>query len=163
MPRVRQGGLAGKERKTHVRTRASRSHSQQLINDFFEPDPDTVRSQRDIPVRGRSEFLPSLTYHNGAGSARAPQQLELPLASTGKSTPSDGQAGVQPPAAERSTAEATPGTREPSTVPFPRQVLRRLESSKQTKPFTASGFLLGCALGSAAAAMILLVIRVTIG
>ena len=74
-------GLTGKERKIRRRNRASRFYQDQLIAEYYhETDQDTPEHRR-IPIRHRSEFLPSV--HDAERSAMhiGNTQMELPLRS----------------------------------------------------------------------------------
>ena len=78
MEAVKRGGLSGKARKVHYRSRAARLYAQQLIDEYIEPVPQPRDRHRSIPIRGRGEFLASVaqTWHAPAASRNT--QLELP-------------------------------------------------------------------------------------
>lgn len=57
MRKERRGGLSGKARKACYRRRAARLHSGQLIDELLEPQ---AADKRYVPIRGRSDFLPSV-------------------------------------------------------------------------------------------------------
>jgi len=166
---INYGGLAGKARRMHVRESADRWFSNQLIADYYEPDEDQRPAIRAIPIRSRSEFVPSAMSFS-AGEAAVDRQLDLPL--------NDGNAILPPqrlddqaltPAADVDRAAAGP-----ITIPFQRPSRRGsfsplpLDWSKgsrprRTSPFTLRGFMTGFAVGSAAAAVLLLFVSAAIG
>jgi len=62
MQATRLGGLNGKARTLRSRNRASRLYTQQLLEEYFGPDPADRWTGRNIPIRSRSDFLPAVTY-----------------------------------------------------------------------------------------------------
>ena len=128
-------GLSGKARRVHHRKRAERLNSQQMIEETLNPTMQDT-PHRHIPIRGRRRFLPSIAYMGKVVPVGTGRQLELPLASADRTR-----------TAARSTGL---GFKPP-------------EQLEATHRFTVGGFLLGCAMGSAAAAMVLLVVQVTVG
>ena len=70
-------GLIGKERKIRQRNRVSRFYQDQLIAEYFNKSQDMPR-QRRIPIRHRSEFLPTAL---NVRRKNIGQQMELPLES----------------------------------------------------------------------------------
>ena len=158
MEDTRYYGLAGKARRARDLTRATRMYSQQMIEEYLYPEPDTWRPARYIPIRGRSEFLPSAAFFSEDQDAPTQGQLELPLLAAGparESAPPDQTV-------ERSSAVKV------ADDPRRDSVIRPLKSpyqptpqrkQQQQSPFSPGGFLFGCALGSAAAAMVLLVVQ----
>jgi len=159
MENTRYNGLAGKARRTRYLNRARRMYAQQMIEEYLYPEPDAWQTQRLIPIRGRAEFFPSAAFMGDEREARIQQQLELPLIAAGAAR--EGTLADQ--AVERSTA-VSDGPRRDSVIrplkapfqPTPRQ-------KQKQSPFTPGGFLFGCALGSAAAAMVLLVVQLAVG
>lgn len=152
MEDARYNGLAGKARRARDLNRVTRMNAQQMIDEYLYPDSDTQQPERYIPIRGRSDFLPSAASISDEQAAPTQQQLELPLTTAGA-------------AAERSTSvDVADEPRRDSVIrplrtPFePRQRRKQKQS-----PFTPGGFLFGCALGSAAAAMVLLVVQLAVG
>ena len=151
MPSVNTGGLSGKARYVRYRNRASRLHSRHLMDeydDYVSPPPDRHPAE-SIPIRGRADFLPSVAHTDQA-------QLELPL---------------QAAKAEVKAADATKvQDATDRVIRFPRS--KRENVSIPLKPptqfrrkatFTWRGFFTGCAMGGAAAAAFLLVIRTVVG
>lgn len=70
-------GLIGKERKIRQRNRVSRFFQDQLVADFYNKSDDKPRPRR-IPIRHRSEFLPTAL---NAKRKNIESQMELPLES----------------------------------------------------------------------------------
>ncbi len=161
MEEARPGGLSGKARHVRCRNRAARMQADELVNEYLESTMTSPGRRRTIPIRGRSEFLPSIAQAQAASAAGRDAQLELPLASTKE------PGKVQPAAADTATVPKT-ASKPPVDV-----VIRFPRSSKPTAPlrlkppthyrrkseFTIGGFLAGCAMGSAAAALLLLVVQ----
>jgi len=147
--------LAGKARKNHVRSRAARLYARQWIEEsLYEDEEDTT--ERSIPIRGRREFLPTVT-HASTASMNEDNQLELPLGS---------RSGGEEPVRTAASAKPAPSGAD-KVIRFPTR--STLPAGMPFKPpvqfhsrarFTIGGFLLGCAMGSAAAAALLLVVRV---
>jgi len=161
MENTRYNGLAGKARRARDLNRATRMYAQQMIDEYLYPDPKPLRPQRYIPIRSRSEFLPSAAFISEDQDAPIQRQLELPLIAGGaarKSTTPD-------PSRERSTAVGVADEPRRDSVIRPlRASFQPVQRRKQKQsPFTPGGFLFGCALGSAAAAMVLLVVQLAVG
>lgn len=170
MQAVKHGRISGKARRVRHRNRAARLYTQQMIDEHFEPGDATTTSDRYIPIRGRSDFLPSVTQHDGLFPAGADSQLELPL-----TTGSSDKSVTRPAQPHRSDLEQKPDTTADAAIRFPRDERRtdefdprRLDpggarGGKPAGTFTIGGFLVGCAIGSAAAALVLLVVQTAIG
>jgi len=150
-------GLAGKARRARDLSRASRMHAQQIIDEYLYPESDAWRPQRFIPIRGRSEFLPSAAFIREEPSTLTHRQLELPLAAAAVATlPSHDETTP-----ERTLPEPVVQPRD-SVIRPPRTPFRPIQRRKPSSPFTPGGFLFGCALGSAAAAVVLLVVQLAV-
>ena len=155
-------GLAGKARRTHYRSRATRLYAQQLIDEYLDPDSEhsTIPRDRPIPIGHRREFLPSAipVYRDTLGN-----QLELPL--TDAETITDGTIRIVP---KQKTTSATALGRSTNgkTVRHvgkqiqPGSYAGALTKRASGRTFTLRGFLCGCAVGSAAAAIVLLLLQV---
>jgi hypothetical protein len=137
-----------------------------MIEDYLEPDAVEMQRSRCVPIRARSDFLPSVVQFWDAQESERTVQFELPLAVTAQISPAvppitEGQTTPSP-TPER-VADAVirfPRTPEPCAKPSlkpPQQFRRRKER------FTVGGFLVGCAMGSAAAALVLLVVQTVVG
>ncbi len=161
MENTRYNGLAGKARRARDLNRVTRMYAQQMIDEYLYPDPDPVRPERYIPIRGRSEFLPSAAFICEDQDAPAQRQLELPLSAAATARESS------PPdlTVKRSTAvEVADEPLRDSVIRPLRAAFPPMQRRKQKQsPFTPGGFLFGCALGSAAAAMLLLVVQLAVG
>jgi len=161
MENTRYNGLAGKARRTRDRNRATRMYSQQMIEEYLYPEPDTWHPERYIPIRSRSEFFPSAAFFSDDQDMPTQRQLELPLIAASASR----EGGLPDQTLSRSAAvEAADEPRRDSVIrplkaPFQPTPHRKQKQS----PFTPGGFLFGCALGSAAAAMVLLVVQIAVG
>jgi hypothetical protein len=123
-----------------------------MIHEFLEPVEDQSDNMRYIPIRGRKEFLPSVASMGIAGSAPDDPQLELPLA---QAQPSERTAASETDRIIRFPRKDQ--VNPPLPIKPPEQLGRRTR-----RPFTVSGFLMGCVLGSAAAAVLLLLVRIVI-
>ncbi len=166
MERVWQGGLSGKARQVRYRNRVARLHAQQMITEYLESDPLVQRHDRYIPIRGRNEFLPSVAQVTTSTPQPVQQQLELPFKRRDKTDNADRSATTERTTPLRETETATdtvirfPRTaKETSALPLkpPQQFGQRREK------FTIGGFLVGCAMGSAAAVLALLVLQTVVG
>ncbi len=147
MQAERRGGLSGKARKARYRHRAARLHSNKLIEDYMEPETSQRAAKQHVPIRGRGEFLPSVAYIGNVSETN--QQLELPLDRTEeRRTPTD--RSIRFP--EDRTKTFDPRALEPAGD----------ERGGKLGDFTLRGFVMGCAMGSAAAALLLLVAHTTI-
>ena len=128
-----------------------------MIAEYLDPDPDpaALRHERSIPIGHRREFLPSAVpaYEDGMGS-----QLELPL--TDAESIVDGAIRVTPTAKTASARSKNGKTVRPHRHDA---LAKSLESApgklESCQPFTLRGFLCGCAVGGAAAAMVLLLLH----
>ncbi len=156
-------GLSGKARRVHHRNCAERLSSRQMIEEFLDPKPQDP-PPRHIPIRGRRSFLPSIVHMRTTVAAEIGRQLELPLAAVENASTTVRSGGTAQPASERkivAQADATlrfPHVGKPTAGP----AFKPLEQLEAGQRFTVGGFLLGCAMGSAAAAMVLLVVQTTI-
>jgi hypothetical protein len=110
----------------------------------LEPNPVELRRERHIPIRSRNEFLPCVAHTvlpemNQRTAGTGDTQLELP--------PTNEDEAI------RFAHAAKPATD---------RVLARPDHSGRKLTFTLRGFILGCAMGSAAAALVLLILYATI-
>ena len=69
-------GLIGKERKIRQRNRVSRFYQDQLITEYLYGTDQKIPQPRRIPIRHRSEFLPTAL---NVKRKNIEQQMELPL------------------------------------------------------------------------------------
>ncbi len=158
MENTRYNGLAGKARRARNLHRASRIYAQQMIDEYLYPELETTRPERVIPIRSRHEFLPSAAFFREETSQPAKRQLELSLAGGTSST-------------KRSLPEPLIGILKFTDAVKRDSVIRPRKAPTQStpqrtqkeSPFTPRGFFFGCALGSAAAAVVLLVVQIAVG
>jgi len=166
MQAVKHGGLSGKARQVRCRNRAARLYQQQLIHEHLEPDTVGAGRHRYIPISGRNEFLPSVGGTGVTTGRTRETQLELALTTAKKvgrgDRPADTARTAPQPKAEpaadtviRFPRKARPGAR--PILKLPEEFRRRRER------FTIGGFLVGCAMGSAAASLVLLVVHAAVG
>lgn len=169
MQAVKHGGLSGKARRARARNRAARLYASQLIVEYLEPDSGERHRGRYIPIRGRNVFFPSVTHSSIAQTepmetVQSATRLELPPATDDKRQKID-----LPPDAGRATPGREPEPGRDAAIGFSRAA--KPGNSPVTEPvgtfdrrqnFTLSGFFLGCAMGGAAAALVLLVLQTAI-
>ena len=154
-------GLAGKARRSRHRSRASRLHHQHLIEEYLGESERLLESGRDRPIRigHRPEFLPSAELGPDDSAAG---QLDLPL-----TTPEaiDGDAVITVPqkkSANLAALEAATIATQPSPALPVRDGRTVADTGSTADEFSLRGILVGCAMGSAAAAMILMMFRILI-
>ena len=152
MENTRYNGLSGKARRARDLNRVTRMYAQQMIDEYLYPDSDTWRPERYVPIRSRSVFLPSVASISDDQDASTQRQLELSLTTAGV-------AGVRSTGAKVADETRRDFVIRPQRIPVQSKQLRKQKQS----PFTPGGFLFGCALGSAAAAMVLLVVQLAVG
>jgi len=178
----RFGGLQGKARHDRFRKRARQLHSQRLIEEFVDPEKQQQRTPRHIPIKHRAEFVPSAPVMGSKYGTGTEQELELVYSTESESCNVDGglfdgaYALVPPDSQDHSaiTFSASTGTGrrdqdDTSVEPAERDALfgdRRKETGlgegdrSAIESFTARGFAFGCAIGTAAAAVLLMMVRV---
>lgn len=166
MQAVKHGGLSGKARQLHCRNRATRLYQQQLIHEYLEPDTVGAGRHRFIPIRGRNEFLPSVAGTGVTTGRTREMQLGLGLTTAKKAgkgdRPADTARTIPRPKVEPAPDAVIrfPRTARPGASP----VLKLPEEFGRTRErFTIGGFLIGCAMGSAAASLVLLVMHALVG
>lgn len=157
MPTAKRGGLSGKARKVRYRNRAARLHTREMINEYFEPVAMRSNAGRFVPIRSRSEFLPSVAHADRLHDATG--QLELPLTENDKSPAQQSRPSRTDDRVIRFRRNTNkPASRDPRTFRFGAFGARRAG-----RDFTLRGFLVGCAMGSAAATLVLLVVHTAVG
>lgn len=181
----RCGGLHGKARYSRFRNRAWRLHSQQLIEEFVEPAGTPDKNTRRIPIKRRAEFVPSAPVLGSEYGVGTEQELELVYTTDAR------EQSVQVGLFDQAFALVSPTSKEDAAITFSRsQSELRTEPNKpgvqrserkaligstpQDSPtkaetgspsvesFTARGFVFGCALGTAVAAVLLMMVRAVI-
>lgn len=169
MEATHRGGLCGKARNNRHRRRVERMHAQQMLEEYFgeEEDEIEVRS-RHVPVRGRAEFLPTLdSWSRDDQTIETGSQLELTL--TAESSPRErASSECLVLAADESASKAdvttcTTDATKPIVIPSPywarpRPAFQPRGGREAARTFDLRRFAYGCALGSAAAAAILLLV-----
>lgn len=180
------GGYSGKARKNRDRSRAARFDVQHMLDEFSDLNDGDEKHDRFIPIGRRSEFLPTV-MESSERSDETRQQVDLPLTSPRDAAESHKEIAGSAPDVIRMNRRDTSGGQEGtcgstcgpkptaviSTRPAPRLVPHspeprtRPKSSITVNPLgdllkRTGGLMYGCAIGSAAAAMILLVLRVAI-
>lgn len=156
------GGLSGKARRERGRHRAARLFGTQLVDEYLDDGPPLVGGRRwsgSIPIKGRAEFLPTVTASNRRrkkrrGSRRGGSQLELPYSSGDHVLPLS-----QP---EMQTVLGAP-IRFPLATEGRQTPGAEAAEARGTAPLSFRGFLLGCAMGTAAAVVMLLMVRTAVG
>jgi hypothetical protein len=167
--RDRRGGLHGKARKNHRKNRAWRLQSQQMIEEFVAPKVESHDRPRQVPIRRRAEFVPSAPVLGSEYGVGRDDELELVYATgseDGSGIFDDAYALVSESSESESAIKFAPSD---ATVDRDeREALMKYDSAEMLAPgrvarhsesFTAQGFALGCALGTAAAAMLLVMVR----
>ncbi len=154
------GALTGKARRTRHRGRAARLYSQQLIDDYVDPDPGPsfIRLQRRIPIRHRSEFLSPAG--DGTGDY-IDSQLELTFPEVQASTATEGRTESSA-SSPTNDHRSMPDGERMSVAPLgsrPRDPAERTCPMDATEGLNLSGFACGCMVGGAAAAVVLLILQ----
>lgn len=155
----------GKARHVHHRSRSARLQARGAIHEFLEPEPDLgyIQVERSIPIRRRNDFLQGVAIGNdGLGKAgkgddstggRSGPQLELTFHGEERRVEEPFvTAGAREPLREKLSIESS-------------SAVGRSEAEQRANrngAFTVGGFVYGCALGSAAAAAILMVVQLAV-
>ncbi len=151
-------GLAGKARRSRHRSRASRLHHQHLIEEYLGDSERLLDSGSDRPIRigHRPEFLPSAELGPDDSAAG---QLDLPLT---EHEAIEGAAVItipkEKPANLAALKAATIATQPSPALPV-HKANTVADTGSTADEFSIRGLLVGCAVGTAAAAMVLIVIR----
>ncbi len=169
MQTTKLSGLNGKARTLRQRDRASRLHAQQLLEEYFDPDSVADRRDRYIPIRSRSEFLPAVAVwrdernEDDRGFAQG-VQFELPL-NADAPTPADScDAGVKVAATQATPVEVRHvNEKPPMGWARPKVSFQPVSRRNPRGSFDPKRFLYGCLLGSAAAAVVLLMVSAVFG
>ncbi len=153
-------GLSGKARRVRNRSRAARLHSNRLIQEYLLPEDDDRPADRFIPIGRRDEFFPSVVHIDApqarlAQTASSTMQLDLPVDAA------DAERIVAGPERKPVLDAAIRFPRGTATTAGP--VFKPVGMFEERRVFTLGGFLFGCALGSAAASFLLLVLRTAAG
>ncbi len=192
MQDTKTGGLAGKSRRNRVMKRASRRHTEDLLAEYYDADVEDERTRSipikrcsaywergaddtgrrgvsgvqdglvvDRPPRGKRRGDREVVWLSSSGAAPKSKLIDeslLTLVKPMPTTPSakpDRVIRFKPKRAARASA--------PSALPFPEEWRPPMAYRSRRRPGSFGGFAYGCLLGSAAAAVMLLIIRVVIG
>ena len=170
MQATQRGGLTGKARSNRLRNRVQRMQAQQMLDEYFEIE-DFEISPRPVPLRGRAEFLPTVNNWTQEEVAfETGDQLEFSVKAI--ESVSDTQES-QLPSEQDGLAQAedtVPETAPPATLtvipaPYwarPRSTFQPQGGRNVDRNFDFRRFVYGCALGTAAAAAILLVVSTVV-
>ena len=178
------GGLAGKARKVHQRDQAERLFADQLIDEYLEPKSPSKTPRRHVPIRKRSDFLPTYLADDDLSESGTGGQLawgwtegeksvrrgRRVVWSTSQRERSE-RSGIRFPEQARISSNSNDESSSPSPViRMPRRSGSRMPLgwSQQPQPqnrdrLTWRGFITGCAIGGAAAAFVLTVLSATFG
>lgn len=151
MRAIGRGGVYGKARIVRDRRRSEQEHADRMVYEYLtEPitgPPRRRPARRPVPIRGLREFLPSVAFVGGPNTVRTRSYPSLPEVDPNRK-----------PGRELRVATRGSHTR-PSRAPLrPRQTTNRTPRSCDSETFSLGRFLAGCAVGSAAAALVLLVV-----
>ena len=175
MQATQRGGLTGKARSNRHRNRVQRMRAQQMLDEYFETE-DYEEAPRHVPLRGRAEFLPTIDSWTQEDAPFATgDQLEFTVQAIEgtNNTQSNNDLDLlfhaeqdAPECVENLSFEKAP----PATVtiipaPYwarPRSSFQPQGGRKVERTFDLRRFVYGCALGSAAAAAILLAVSTVV-
>jgi len=169
MQATKLGGLNGKARTLRLRDRASRLHAQQLLEEYYDPDLIADRRDRYIPIGSRSEFLPAVTVWRDESNedervVAQGVQFELLLDAAAPAPADSYDAGVNLSASQTMPVELRHVIEKPPTDwAKPKVSFQPLSCRNARGSFDPKRFLYGCLLGSAAAAVVLLMVSVAFG
>jgi hypothetical protein len=160
MQATHHGGLNGKARFLKNRNRAERIRAQQLLDEYFGADEEP-RPRRHVRLGSRAEFLPSADSWTALDAALdAGHQFELSLAPP---SPVVAVADSTEPAKQTPTPTGDAVRPAVTVIPAPYwarpKVAFQPQGRRNAPPaFDPRRFLYGCALGTAAAAAILVAV-----
>ncbi|UCE59367.1 MAG: hypothetical protein JSU63_18235 [Phycisphaerales bacterium] len=181
MQKVKTKGLSlsGKARRRHKAGRAARLFDQQLILDYF--DPNDASSQR--PAVDRS--IPVMHHRDSHTAAGAPFQpvakgADAQVDRRADANETDNEEAICFVRAGKTTIGGTPAVRSAHSTqnyePEAKTATDPLSTNwtswrarppkrgtSSTRGFTLGGFLYGCAMGAAAAGLMLVVLQAAIG
>jgi len=170
---VNHGGLGGKARRARGKSRAAKLYVRQCVDEYLRPDANDGGPAPYVPIRHSAEFSASVDVHPD-NERRRDAQMELHLVPGRADGPSRFAQPTGKAKEPRIAANPVPATstdagkavasvaklRESASALFSRVGLKKPQwRTKSNAQITAGGFLWGCALGSAAAAMVLLVLH----
>lgn len=167
-------GMYGRARKAHRQNRVSRFHQDEMVTEYFDDPEEGFKPQRLIPIRHKSEFLPSAHYVD-QNSLQAAQPVELLLQSKQRKFMNKSKSKLIP---HHQAIKFTKTQKAKSAVTSFRS--RKLKDAKAWQPVHLSpriftgrspwrrwvaslslgGFAYGCLLGGAVAAFMLMLIDI---
>lgn len=161
MEETRRRGLSGKARRVRERNRAARLNARRLIREYYEPEAKEQAPGRYIPIRYTTAFRPTVAISRLTKAQRMPGKKAIV-----KATPSAARedAGRQS-ARTRGHSKTRPG--KALRLSCTSQASYEATSARaaifgRRRTFRLGGFLLGCALGTAAASVLLICVRTVI-
>ena len=151
METTRRRGLSGKARRVRERNRAARLHAKRMIQEYDLPEATDPLPGRYIPIRHTTAFRPTVAISRPTKAHRALGKKKI-VNATARSAHED--AGSRPDKALR--------------LPCASQASYKATSARaaifgRRQSFRLGGFLFGCALGTAAASVLLICVRTAIG
>jgi hypothetical protein len=179
------GGYSGKGRRNRERSRAARFDVQRMLDEYTEADEEP-RRERYIPIGRCSEFLPSagveneeLTLHDSTAQAALPfgepeevandhRQDGLIRIRSGDASP---RVETQEPRSQEARGSETltgavhqepRGPGRGLDGPQVRSPRPATSAGQERMSVKAGGLVYGCAIGSAAAAAVLMVLRLAV-
>lgn len=162
MDATRRKGLSGKARRARERNRVTRLHASQRLQEYYEPEAVGASAERYIPIRHRKVFCPSVEYTEPAGIGAAPVREAIVKPGTvvsrspRKSRPARPMVKVH--------ARADKALRLSCTTQASRDAtLARAAIYGRRETFRWRGFLYGCAMGTAAASVLLICVAGAVG
>lgn len=169
MPAIKERRLSAKARRAEKRHRAARIHQQELIDDEFHPEPSPYEHTKNIPIGSRSEFLPSACHDTSTVEDSPMRRTGLVVVRKERSVNARPERrtiftkpnGYQKPAKNSPTPEF-------AFTPLPRATTARTRMGLGSQDgwlaeFSVRRFAVGCALGSAAASGVLLLVQTLVG
>lgn len=169
MPAIRERGLSGKARRAGKRRRAARIHQQQLIEEAIHPEPSPHEHTKSIPIGSRSEFLPSACHENSV--VNVSPKRSGGLVAVRRAQPGDMHKKQRTFWFKRNSRQGSAknmGSQEPNFVPQPKTPTLRTRLARGSnigwvREFSLRRFVTGCAVGSAAASGLLLLVQTLVG
>lgn len=151
------GGLTGKARSNKYRNRVERIRAQQLLDEYFEVEED--RPRQHVRLGGRADFLPTVdSWTSESESFETGNQFELSLGAHDTAAVDNAAAEPKVEAAPKPNVKVIP-------APYwarPKVTFQPQGGRSTEKAFDIRRFLCGCALGSAAAAAILMIVSTVV-
>lgn len=169
MPAIKERRLSAKARRAGKRYRAARIHQQELIDDELHPEPSPYEHTKDIPIGRRSEFLPSACHEASTVEVSPTRRPGLVVVRRGRwaHARGEGRTVLSKPNGHQKPAKTFP-TPEFAFTPLPRATAMRTRMGRASQngwleEFSVRRFAVGCAVGSAAASVVLLLVQTLVG